>query len=145
MSIFPSFIQKEKMVGLPKVTFGHPNASFSYNSFTNYLIIQKLTGPSHEEGPAWFSKNFLHAAGSAASPSNEWGSKNCMFSLNFSAWFRMASTLAVFKRTYSSKSCTLMAVWPISSLRICSSKALMHCTLASSSCFLFCNISANAS
>ena len=113
LSIFPSFIQKAKLVGLPKVTFGLPNASISYNLLQIIKLYKSLTSPSHEEGLAWSSKNFLHAAASAARLSNELGSRNWMFSSNLSACFRMASILAVFKRTCSSKSCTLMAVWPI--------------------------------
>ena len=37
LSTFTTFIQKQKMVGLPKVTFGLPNASFSQISFYKLL------------------------------------------------------------------------------------------------------------
>ena len=76
LSIFPSFIQKTELVGLPKVTFGLPNVSIPYNLLQNIKLYKKLTDPSHEGGPAWSSKNFLHAAASAARPSNELGSRN---------------------------------------------------------------------
>ena len=68
--------KKQKLVGLPKVTFGLPNVSFFPKSFYNLLNYNKADRSSYEEGPAWFSKNFLHAAASAARPSNELGSKN---------------------------------------------------------------------
>ena len=64
------------MVGLPKVTFRLPNASISPKLLHNITLYKSLTGPSYEGGPALSSKNFLHAAASAARPSNELGSRN---------------------------------------------------------------------
>ena len=116
------------MVGLPKVTFGLPNLLLSQKFYKKYYI-NKSWPVLYEEGPAWFSRNFFHAAASAARPSNEVGSKNWMFSSNFSAWFLMVSTLAVFNHTWYSKSCTLTVVWPISFLRTWSLMALMCCNL----------------
>ena len=140
------------MVGLPNVTFGLPNASFSQRlTFSQkFFFLQncykcKRWPILHVEGPTWASRNFLHAAASEARPSNELGSKNWMFISNFSTWFFMASTLAVFNRTWSSKRCTLLVVWPISFLRIWSSMVLTFWILASSSCCPFYNISTNES
>ena len=134
------------MVGLPKVTFGLPNASFSQKkTFYKLLNYNKADRSPHEEGPTWLSKYFFHAVASLSSSSNEVGSKNWILISNFSAFFLMVSTLVVFSLTCSSRSCTQTAVWPISVFRVCSSMALMPCTLASSSCCLFYKISMNKS
>ena len=116
---------------------------FSRNFYKHFTILKWPI--AHEEGPAWLSRNFFHAAASLARSSKELGSKNWIFISNFSAFFLMASTLAAFSLTYSFRSCTQTAVWPISIFKVCSSMALMHCTLASSSCCLFCKISINES
>ena len=76
----------KKWLGCPKWPLGFPTLHFP-KAFYKIIIYTKLTGPSHEEGPAWSSRNLLHATASAASPSNEWGSKNCIFSSNLSACF----------------------------------------------------------
>ena len=74
--------KKQKLVGLPKVTFGIPNLFFfptfhffqkSFYKLSNY---NKVDRSSCDEGSAWFPKNFFHAALSAVRPSNELGSKN---------------------------------------------------------------------
>ena len=140
LSLFPSFIQKAKNAWVAQSDLWAPQRFNFSQPLTKYYIIQSLTSPSHLEGPAWSSKNFLHATASAASPSNEWGSKNCIFSSNLSAWFRIASILALFRCTCSSKSWILMAACAISFFRISSSRALIHWTLASSSYCLVCNI-----
>ena len=81
-SLFPSLIQKAKNAWVAQSDLWAPQRFNFSQPLTKYYIIQSLTSPSHLEGPAWSSKNFLHATASAASPSNEWGSKNCIFNLN---------------------------------------------------------------
>ena len=140
--------KKGQTVGLPKVTFGLPNLS-SPNVLLFLHVLQnsyklQLWLILHEEGPAWLSRNFFQAAASLAMPSKAQGSKNWIFISNFSAWFLMASTLDVLNRSWSSRSCTLTARWATWLLKIRSSRALISCTLASSSWNLFYNSSTKA-
>ena len=120
-STFPTFIQKAKVgwaaqsdlwASQPLV---FPSLHFSQNLLQNIKLIQ--SGPVlYEEGPAWFSRNFFHAAASAARPSKVHSSRNWMLISNLSTWFLMASILARLNRSWSSRTCMLTDAWPTSFL-----------------------------
>ena len=130
-------------LGFPTLCF--PNASFFQKGF--YKLLNQLQNwpVLYEEGPAWLSRNFFHAAASVARPSKAHGSRNWTFMSNFSTWFLMASILAGLSRSWSSKNCRLMATWLISFFSTWSSMAFTCCVLASASWYLCCNISRKAS
>ena len=96
--------KRQKFVGFPKVTFGLPNPWFSQRFIFPKNILQNIkliqSGPIlYEEGPAWISRNFFHAAASTARPSKVHGSRNWMLISNLSTWFLMASILAGLNRS----------------------------------------------
>ena len=134
-----------RLLGCPQITLGLPNFSppkIFLKCLQNRYILHRWM-IIHEEGPTWVSRNFFHTKASEAIPSNAQGSKNWMFISSFAAWFFMASILAAIKRSWSSNNCTLMAEWSTSLLKIWSSRALICCNFASSSSYLFYNISTN--